>query len=615
MSNKEWFKPHRSSGKGTIGRPASSSPPSQQGERQFDRYELLIPKDESTGQPAAIGFNLHYDTKTLYQNRQKSGTMIRILPHVCEDPEYNGVWDNFLTDELPWKRKDQDQDPVPLPDYWMARYYSCKSPGTKGRPEILDDLFDPPIYEIRDNPYDLLYEYCKARHKAGDHGWGDLIVDDRVNKKWAFLAKPGVEAYVQALVYASGGEYFLPPKGWKERRPCVIRLSNNMAAWRSLRTTYSKTTEDGGDLDAEDLSACLMEGDYKPLLWGDPISISSDETQRPAPLAVFFAGEDIGYDCEFISRLPKDAPPKLKDYIVGHGEEWDKVIRQIVRPWDKVLNIPRPEFDAKLGRELSVREVVARRLATRVEKEYPGLCAAAWADHDNYLLAAGLYGRTTVGHEPTRAARPAATSNGSFSAPTTGRALYARAKDVEASRPDFPAVEYLFGWGKLNDFPGRMIDWNAEQTALGFAELNRRLEGLIESGEPDVPPGASSGPPVEEDDQDAPPVQRQVLQRPEVVKASTPPPAEEEDDVPQRNAPPRDTLPMVTELFREAADVEAEGVVSAGGVVEPAFVARKPDDVRRAVPISVNAKDGIPTERVPVRQPVAGRGVRKMTDD
>ena len=63
------------------------------------------------------------------------------------------------------------------------------------------------------------------------------------------------------------------------------------------------------------------------------------------------------------------------------------------------------------------------------------------------------------------------------SAPKTGRALFAWTKDQEA-RHEVGLLKYLNSWAKLQDFPGRMVDWDIEQVALGYAEGCRKLQAL-----------------------------------------------------------------------------------------------------------------------------------------
>lgn len=61
--------------------------------------------------------------------------------------------------------------------------------------------------------------------------------------------------------------------------------------------------------------------------------------------------------------------------------------------------------------------------------------------------------------------------------PRTGRALFAWVKDQEQAY-EVGLLKYLNGWGKLQDFPGRMVDWDADQVALGLSEARRKLESL-----------------------------------------------------------------------------------------------------------------------------------------
>ena len=61
--------------------------------------------------------------------------------------------------------------------------------------------------------------------------------------------------------------------------------------------------------------------------------------------------------------------------------------------------------------------------------------------------------------------------------PRTGKALFAWTKDQE-QRHEVGLLKYLNQWAKLQDFPGRMIDWDAEQVSLAYQEACRKLQSL-----------------------------------------------------------------------------------------------------------------------------------------
>src|SRR4051794_6993866 len=77
---------------------------------------------------------------------------------------------------------------------------------------------------------------------------------------------------------------------------------------------------------------------------------------------------------------------------------------------------------------------------------------------------------------------PAAAKNGSSGGtngapPRTGKALFAWTKDQE-QRHEVGLLKYLNQWAKLQDFPGRMIDWDADQVGLAYQEACRKLHSL-----------------------------------------------------------------------------------------------------------------------------------------
>ncbi len=71
---------------------------------------------------------------------------------------------------------------------------------------------------------------------------------------------------------------------------------------------------------------------------------------------------------------------------------------------------------------------------------------------------------------PQPAARPA-------SAPRSGRALFAWTKDQE-QRHQVGLLKYLNGWAKLQDYPGRMVDWDNDQVVHAYGEACRKLQAF-----------------------------------------------------------------------------------------------------------------------------------------
>jgi len=79
---------------------------------------------------------------------------------------------------------------------------------------------------------------------------------------------------------------------------------------------------------------------------------------------------------------------------------------------------------------------------------------------------------------PPAAAAPAPRSvsaNGGGAPPRSGKALFAWTKEQE-ERHAVGLLKYLNTWGKLQDFPSRMVDWDAEQVASAYAEAIRKLQ-------------------------------------------------------------------------------------------------------------------------------------------
>jgi Rad52/22 family double-strand break repair protein len=72
---------------------------------------------------------------------------------------------------------------------------------------------------------------------------------------------------------------------------------------------------------------------------------------------------------------------------------------------------------------------------------------------------------------------PARPSSGNGSVPRSGRALFAWTKDQE-QRHEVGLLKYLNSWAKLQDFPGRMVEWDADQVSQAYAEAIRKLHSV-----------------------------------------------------------------------------------------------------------------------------------------
>jgi hypothetical protein len=71
-------------------------------------------------------------------------------------------------------------------------------------------------------------------------------------------------------------------------------------------------------------------------------------------------------------------------------------------------------------------------------------------------------------------------AQGFGNAPRTGKALFAWTKDQE-QRYEVGLLKYLNNWAKLQEFPGRMVEWDAEQVNLAYAEACRKLQAIQSS--------------------------------------------------------------------------------------------------------------------------------------
>jgi hypothetical protein len=81
----------------------------------------------------------------------------------------------------------------------------------------------------------------------------------------------------------------------------------------------------------------------------------------------------------------------------------------------------------------------------------------------------------TNGHRPDHSTKPA---NGRPPAdPRTGKAIWAWCKEME-QKHGVGLIKYLNSWARLQDFPGRMVDWDPGQVVLALAEARRKLARL-----------------------------------------------------------------------------------------------------------------------------------------
>jgi hypothetical protein len=62
-------------------------------------------------------------------------------------------------------------------------------------------------------------------------------------------------------------------------------------------------------------------------------------------------------------------------------------------------------------------------------------------------------------------------------APRSGRALFAWTKDQD-EKYDYGLLKHLNAWGKRQDFPGRMVDWEAEQVTRAYSEACRKVRAI-----------------------------------------------------------------------------------------------------------------------------------------
>lgn len=75
------------------------------------------------------------------------------------------------------------------------------------------------------------------------------------------------------------------------------------------------------------------------------------------------------------------------------------------------------------------------------------------------------------------ATAPTPRNSSANSAPRSGRALFAWTKEQE-QRYQVGLLKYLNGWAKLQDYPGRMVDWDHDQVHHAYGEACRKLQAV-----------------------------------------------------------------------------------------------------------------------------------------
>ncbi len=84
---------------------------------------------------------------------------------------------------------------------------------------------------------------------------------------------------------------------------------------------------------------------------------------------------------------------------------------------------------------------------------------------------------TATDNAPAETEAPRASNGRQTNVPRSGKAMFAWVKEQE-QRHEVGLLKYLNNWAKLQEFPGRMVDWDAEQVALAYTEAIRKLQSI-----------------------------------------------------------------------------------------------------------------------------------------
>jgi hypothetical protein len=92
-------------------------------------------------------------------------------------------------------------------------------------------------------------------------------------------------------------------------------------------------------------------------------------------------------------------------------------------------------------------------------------------------------GRQPPHDRPPHERRGDGGGNGNQGPPRSGKALYARVKELEKGR-GINLLEHLNNWAKVRGFPGRMIEWSESEVADAYIEAKDKLAFIAKAREP-----------------------------------------------------------------------------------------------------------------------------------
>jgi hypothetical protein len=216
-------------------------------------------------------------------------------------------------------------------------------------------------------------------------------------------------------------------------------------------------------------------------------------------LAAPFAREEVksrpGSQGRQLSYVTATTVSNRLDPVLG-PEGWDFE----VTPWDNMaligtLTIRLP--DGVVIRKSNVGGKAGMQAADDDAKSAASDClkrCAALVGVARYLYADGTpdYGQGSTATAPApqhRPQPPQPRANGEsaqrsgdgekeYGPPRSGKGLFAWCKETE-KKYDVGMLKYLNGWAKLQDFPGRMVDWDDDQVAQAYAEGMRKLQTVV----------------------------------------------------------------------------------------------------------------------------------------
>jgi hypothetical protein len=152
------------------------------------------------------------------------------------------------------------------------------------------------------------------------------------------------------------------------------------------------------------------------------------------------------------------------------------------RQIDAYVSLVAFEHKAELKAELD--DYIARerdKACDAIYRKNPDLAPVGWGEVDDEpeVIEAEVVENKGDAYEDDLppADPPSQAASVELGGPRNGRELFAWIKQVEQQH-EVGMLRYVNSWAKLQEFPGRMVDWDSDQVALAYQEAARKLKAI-----------------------------------------------------------------------------------------------------------------------------------------